>query len=199
MRGLVLRREECSARFAEYRHLAIDVADRKDRRWLCRVVEWCVGYQGASSKRQSAVLSPRGQSMGAFARLAVTLSAALTLAACAAPSSYMGISFAPGQATSGLQDLARRAQAGDKQAQLDLGIAYEEGRGVAVDLKRASALYVQAAATTGGKIYVYQSPTKKGGRGGVVPINLGPEVRGLVAAKGRWAKLKVAKLLETSN
>jgi hypothetical protein len=120
--------------------------------------------------------------------------ASLALAACAAPSSYMGISFAPGAAAGDLQDLARRAQAGDKQAQLDLGIAYEEGRGVAVDLKRAERLYRMAATTSGGTLYVYQPPVKKGGRGGAVPVNMGPVVLGLEAAKARLAagKLPVA-------
>jgi hypothetical protein len=155
-----------------------------------------VGYQGASSKQQSAVLGLRGQSVGAFARLVVTLSATLALAACAAPSSYMGISFAPGQVASDLQDLARRAQAGDKQAQLDLGLAYEGGLGVPVDLKRALELYGRAATTTGGTIYVYQSSAKRGGLGRVVPVNLGAVQAGLVEAQSR---LKAIAALERTH
>jgi hypothetical protein len=102
----------------------------------------------------------------------------------------MGIGFAPGAASPELQTLAQRARAGDKQAQLDLGIAYEEGRGVVADLKRARRLYALAAMTSGGTIYVYQSSNKKGGRGGVSPVNLGPMVKGLEAAKVRLAGLK---------
>jgi hypothetical protein len=121
------------------------------------------------------------------------------LSACAAPTSYMGIGFAPGAASPELQTLAQRARAGDKKAQLDLGIAYEEGRGLAVDLERARRLYAQAAATSGGKIFIYKSPVKKGGRSGVVPVNLGPVVRGLEVAKVRLARLKVSAMLERSN
>jgi hypothetical protein len=106
----------------------------------------------------------------------------------------MGISFAPGAAANDLQELARRAQAGEKRAQLDLGIAYEEGRGLSKDSKRARNLYRMAATTSGGTIYVYQPPVKKGGRGGAVPVNMGPVVLGLEAAKARLAagKLPVA-------
>jgi hypothetical protein len=127
--------------------------------------------------------------------LAVSLLAAL-LSACAAPTSYMGIGFSPGAASPELQMLAQRAQTGDKQAQLDLGIAYEEGRGAAVDLERARKLYAQAAATSGGKIYIYQSPVRKGGRGRVVPVNLGPVIRGLEIAKVRLDGLRVPAMLE---
>jgi hypothetical protein len=107
----------------------------------------------------------------------------------------MGISFLPGAAASDLQDLARRAQAGDKQAQLDLGIAYEEGNGLPKDSKRARSLYRSAATTSGGTIYVYQPPVKKGGRGGVVPVNVGPVVRGLEAAKLRLDPGKAPAML----
>jgi TPR repeat protein len=106
----------------------------------------------------------------AWGSLAVPLLASLALAACAAPSSYMGISFAPGAAASNLQDLARRAQAGDKQAQLDLGIAYEEGRGDGVDLKRAEALYWMAAADTGRVVLVHSLPYGNGAHGRVLLI-----------------------------
>lgn len=75
--------------------------------------------------------------------------AALCALAACAPSSYAGISFAAGSAPAELQSLARRAEAGDKQAQLELGIAYEEGRGVAVDLGRARDLYFDAATDEG--------------------------------------------------
>lgn len=148
-----------------------------------------MGYQGASSKQQSVVLSPRGQALGAFARLAVTLSATLALAACAAPSSYMGISFAPGLAASDLQDLARRAQAGDKQAQLDLGIAYEEGRGVAVDIRKARKLYQLAGSDSGGAIWLYSPSVGNGTRGRVVSVNSRSKQSGLVEAKIRMERL----------
>jgi TPR repeat protein len=74
-----------------------------------------------------------------FAAALLALAAPLTLAACA-PTSYAGISLKPGAADPELQSLARRAQGGDKHAQLELGIRYEEGRGVPANLDRASYL-----------------------------------------------------------
>ena len=102
----------------------------------------------------------------------------------------MGIALAPGAAPIETQSLAQAALSGSKTALLALGIAYEEGQGVAVDLKRARRLYRLAAANSGGTIYVYQPPVRKGGRGGVIPVNLGPVVAGLAEARARLAALK---------
>src|ERR1044072_5799874 len=66
------------------------------------------------------------------------------LATACTTHSYMGISLVPGQASPELQDLAARAQGGDKQAQLDLGIRFEAGKEVAVDRGRAVRLYRQS-------------------------------------------------------
>lgn len=65
------------------------------------------------------------------------------LAGCAA-NSLVGIPFAAGVADPELQALATRARAGDKQAQLELGIRYEEGHGVPMNLHQAERLYLQA-------------------------------------------------------
>jgi hypothetical protein len=113
----------------------------------------------------------------------------LALGACAAPTSYVGISFAPGAAAGDLQELARQALAGDKQAQLDLGIAYEEGRGIAVDLKRAEELYRLAAVDGGGVIWIYSPPVGNGTSGRVVPIDRGKVRGGLMAARSRLDRL----------
>jgi hypothetical protein len=123
---------------------------------------------------------------------AVTLVSVALFAAggCSAPTSYMGISLAPGAADPLMQDIARNARAGDKQAQLQLGVAYEEGRGVARDESRARKLYALAANDSGGTIWVYQPPVKKGGNGRVVPVNVGPKVAGLAEAKGRLERLR---------
>jgi TPR repeat protein len=101
----------------------------------------------------------------------------------------MGIGFAPGAASAELQGLAMRAQAGDKQAQLDLGIAYEEGRGVSVDLGKARKLYRLASADTGGTAWVYVPGTRTGETGRVTPVSLGARQRGLREAKVRLEKL----------
>jgi hypothetical protein len=125
--------------------------------------------------------------LSALRALAAML-ASLALTACTAPTSYMGISFAPGAAASDLQDLARRAQAGDKQAQLDLGITYEEGRGVAVDLEWAARLYRVAATDSGGLTWA-TIPGGKRGRAAVYSFQSGPRITGLKDAKRRLDSL----------
>ncbi len=89
-----------------------------------------------------------------------------------------------------LQSLARRAQAGDKQAQLELGIRFEEGRGVERDLKKAKKLYGKAASDSGGTIWVYSPPVGNGTSGRVIPVNTGAKQSGLAEAKRRLEALK---------
>jgi hypothetical protein len=67
------------------------------------------------------------------------------LAGCAAGRS-MGIPIASGAADPEIRTLAQRARAGDKSAQLALGIRYEEGRGVERDPQIARRLYLAALA-----------------------------------------------------
>jgi hypothetical protein len=69
-------------------------------------------------------------------------------AACSYPTKYAGIDLTPGAADPQIQSLASRAKAGSKHAQLELGIRYEEGDGVPVDLEQARKLYEQAASDT---------------------------------------------------
>jgi hypothetical protein len=125
----------------------------------------------------------------AWRALAITIAAALSLTACAARNSYMGIPLAPGTAPTDLQALASRAKDGDKQSQLDLGIRFEEGKGLAVDLKRARALYQLAAAESGGTQWVYVPPSKDGGRGQNIPVIGGPKRSGSFEAKIRLASI----------
>ncbi len=120
----------------------------------------------------------------------LVLSAHIALSACAAPSSYAGIPLSPGAADEDLQQLARRAQAGDKHAQLELGIRYEEGRGVPRDIRKAKRLYTIAAADSGGTIHVYMPPVGKNGQGRIVPVSDGPVRRGLLQAKIRREALQ---------
>jgi Sel1 repeat len=119
------------------------------------------------------------------------LPAALLLSACAVPTHYAGIDLRPESLVAPeVQSLAGRAQNGDKQSQLDLGIRYEEGRGVPQDPKRARALYRMAATQTGSTIFVYVPASRKGGHGYVTPVNTGPIVPGLAAARERLNRLK---------
>ncbi|PSJ40782.1 SEL1-like repeat protein [Allosphingosinicella deserti] len=111
------------------------------------------------------------------------------LAACAQPDSYAGIRLGAGAADPALQALAARAQAGDKTAQLELGIRYQEGRGVPRDLGLAKRLYLGAAAPSGGTTWIYVPGVSKS-RGSVMPVNMGPHVPGLPEAKERLRRLR---------
>jgi hypothetical protein len=118
--------------------------------------------------------------------------AACALGACAAGSSYMGIPLDSTVASgpdAALRNLAARAQAGDKHAQLELGIAFEEGRGVPRDLGKAERLYRMAAADSGGQQWVYSPPVRRGDSGRVIPLDRGPIQAGLGEAKRRLAAL----------
>ena len=100
---------------------------------------------------------------------------------------YMGISLQPGAADSTLQHLAARAQAGDKQAQLDLGIRFEEGSGVVQSREHAMHLYRQAASDSGGTMWIYSPPVGDGLPGRVIPIDRRVSQRGLSEARCRLA------------
>lgn len=87
-----------------------------------------------------------------------------------------------------LSTLARLASGGDKHAQLELGIRFEEGRGVERDLKKAKKLYGKAASGSGGQIWVY-SPPVGNSPGRVIPLDTGPKQFGLAEAKRRLERL----------
>jgi hypothetical protein len=121
--------------------------------------------------------------------LPALLAAALLTSACASRS-YMGVSLKPGGADPAVQALAARASAGDKQAQLDLGIRFEEGAGVARDLTTAKKLYRQAASDSGGTIWVYTPPVGNGTSGRVIAVQSGTKQYGLTEAQRRLGALK---------
>ena len=136
-----------------------------------------------------------GADHSGFQRLALRLAADIALGAtgliggCAASSAYMGLDLAAPNVSAELRELARWAQAGDKQAQLELGIAFEEGRGVARDLKRARRLYAQAASNSGGPMWVYVPPVVPGQAGRVMQVETGIPRPGLMSAKERFKQL----------
>lgn len=84
-----------------------------------------------------------------------------------------------------LPQLASEAQGGSKEAQLELGIRFEEGRGVERDLGKAKKLYAKAASDSGGPIWVYSPAVGNGTKGRVIAVNSGPKRSGLVEAKRR--------------
>ncbi|WP_157223866.1 SEL1-like repeat protein [Caulobacter sp. AP07] len=114
------------------------------------------------------------------------------MTACASPMTSFGIDLRPGAATSELQSLAERSRAGDKQAQLALGIRLEHGDGVARDVPQAIKLYRRAATKTGGKSIIYAPASRTGGRGASVLLDQGPESPGLPEAARRLEQLKAS-------
>jgi hypothetical protein len=118
---------------------------------------------------------------------------AFTLLGGCARSSFAGISFAPGAADPELQRLARSAASGNKSALLELGIRYEEGRGVPIDLPRATRLYGQAAATSGGTMWIYSPPVGGAKYGTVIPISGSPVIAGLAEARDRLRALQARR------
>ena len=126
-------------------------------------------------------------------RFAVGIAAATALfllSACASSNNYMGISLAAGQANPELQHLAARARAGDKQAQLELGIKFEDGHGLERDIEKARNLYRLAASDSGGPTWIYVPPTVKGRQGRVIPVTRGGKAFGLDEAKARLELLE---------
>ena len=87
-------------------------------------------------------------------------------------------------------ELARLASSGDQQAQFELGVRFEEGRGVTCDADKARALYRKAATSTGGTIWVYQAPVGNDTYGRKVPIDSGPRQAGLTIAAQRLQALE---------
>jgi|GEM_PF-1572490 len=114
--------------------------------------------------------------------------AAIPLAGCAV-TSYAGIPLAEGAADPELQSLARRARGGDRFAQLDLGIRYEEGISVPVSLRRAERLYAKAAANSGGPMWVYSPPVGREKQGTVFQVDRGMS-HGLREAQERLERLR---------
>lgn len=116
------------------------------------------------------------------------MAAALSLSACVS-NRYMGIPLTAGAAPSELMQLANRARMGNKQAQLKLGIAFEEGLGVPQNLTKARKLYRLAAADDSVVSWVYVPPSSAGQQGRVIAARQGAGQRGLISAKERLKKI----------
>jgi hypothetical protein len=104
--------------------------------------------------------------------------------------SYAGISLVPGAADPEIQAIARDARAGDKRAQLRIGILYEEGVKLPRDESRAEALYASAAAPSGATLYVYTPPVGRSDSGRVVALPHGSKRPGLMEAAVRLQQLR---------
>jgi hypothetical protein len=132
---------------------------------------------------------PKAMALGLKTGLAAAALAVVgaSLGGCATPS-YAGVSLAPGAADPEVQALARRAQAGDKQAQLELGMRYEEARGLPRDLERAKSLYAAAATSSTQSRLAYVPAAGPGGRPMTVPISSGAAEPGLPEAPPSQAR-----------
>lgn len=130
----------------------------------------------------------KSEKLRSFGSLVAQGLASVTICAIAtacASSNYMGVSLAPGAAPTDVQRLAARAQAGDKQAQLELGERFEEGHGVRADRARAMRLYRMAAADSGGPMWVYSPSSGVGTGGRVISVDHHSKQPGLSEAKRR--------------
>jgi TPR repeat protein len=87
-----------------------------------------------------------------------------------------------------LRQLARSARAGDKDAQLALGIRFEAGLGVARDLDRAVTLYRLAAGDDARFTYIHSPAAGRGQQGQFLALRRAPEL-GLLEAKQRLSRL----------
>ncbi len=106
-------------------------------------------------------------------------------------SAALGLGRAPGGIWAlDLATLAQQAQAGDKHAQVELGIRFEEGIGVTQSKSNACSLYRKAATSSGGTIWVYSPPVGNGTTGQVIPIDRGPVIAGLPEASERLEALE---------
>lgn len=109
-------------------------------------------------------------------------------------SQQLGIDRGPsGVEAMSRHQLARLASDGMKNAQLELGIRFEEGLGVEQDFAKAKKLYALAAADSGGTLWIYQPPVGNGTTGQTVPIDMGPKIYGLNEAKRRLSALNAKK------
>jgi hypothetical protein len=121
---------------------------------------------------------------------ALSLFAAAVLSACAAPSSYMGISLRSETTSFELRQLVLQAKNGDKQAQLVLGSHFEVGDIVPKDWDKAETLYRKAAKTTSitQTIFIYSGRSVA-----IEKVAVGSE-GGLMIAKEKLSSLLERKL-----
>jgi TPR repeat protein len=88
------------------------------------------------------------------------------------------------------EDVACWAARGDKPMLLELAKRLESGDGIARDVERAEDLYVSAAATKFGTIYIYTPGVGKS-PGRTIPMRMGPDVPGLPEAAYRRALMHI--------
>lgn len=134
-----------------------------------------------------------------FIHAAALVSAAAVAGCAAQPERFAGISLDSARHPAEIRTLAERAAAGDKMAQLELGIRYEEGRGVPVSRRRAERLYRMAASHSGGgRELLFILPVRPRGRYHVIPEEQGRFVPGLPEARARLEALRSRRANENA-
>jgi TPR repeat protein len=118
---------------------------------------------------------------------------AVLLASCAAPTSYMGIDLQQGFESAKLRALARHASLGDKYAQLELGILFEEGVQVRRDDRAAELLYERAARNESDRVWFYQPSAGRGSSGHVDSLPYSGGRAGLDEARERLHLLRTKR------
>jgi len=116
------------------------------------------------------------------------IAAAAALAGCA----HGRVCGAIGQpySSASLAQLECSASTGDRFAQLELGIRYEEGAGVARNLDRAERLYARAARTERRQRYVYSPPVGRERHGRLITLGTESGSPGLSEARDRLRALR---------
>lgn len=122
---------------------------------------------------------PSSERSGELKKLVFAVVATLSATAC----STTGLGVSREALPASLQPLHDRANGGDKQALLQLGVAYAEGQLVERDCEQSRRLLRRAATATGGTLWVYSPPVGNGTTGRVIPIDQGPRQPGLQSAK----------------
>lgn len=92
--------------------------------------------------------------------LAAAFGCMVTLFSGCASDQYAGIPLKSGAAPVEIQALARRAQAGDQDAQLALGRVFETGDGVDLDIAMACRVYLAGGPVKSKDIWLYIPTTK---------------------------------------
>ena len=130
---------------------------------------------------------------------AAFVGACLTLCSSGcALSEYACISLKSGAAPADVQALALLARAGNKDAQLSLGILLEAGHRIPVDLTAARQMYAAAAADTGGRLSIWSPPVGRS-PGHIIVVDSGQRTSGLAQAEMHLRALDARMALERSQ
>jgi hypothetical protein len=96
-------------------------------------------------------------------------------------------------ASAELQALSTRAAAGDKWAQYELGLLFEQGQGVPANRGRAMQLYALAGRDDPGKMTIYVPSSKSGGKSSLQTFDSGRRAKGLAVARDRLKQMQEAE------